>query len=218
MSKQLRLIRSELLLVVLAGCLDHAPAGPTLPRDALQQEADTVVVDVLCAWGEGVALQTEYHGGSGFVVGPRHVMTAAHLVTCPAPPQVRVFFGDGTSLRFVAVRYDNGTDLALLELVSAGVLPGSRTRPVVGVPVVGEPLCVVTGRPRRGEHHCGTVEQVLEHGDDNVVHSARSEFGNSGSACYDLQGRVIGVATYIRDRKNPDGGGRCSTIRPGWIP
>lgn len=116
--------------LLVAGCSVDAGSGssseaslPPSSEAAVEAAADSTV------GVEGTACRVAVRG-SGFVVEPGLVATAAHVVAGVERPSVRV--GDGSVVPAVLVAFDPGRDLALLEVdlpESAGP-PSPRRDPV----------------------------------------------------------------------------------------
>lgn len=134
--------------------------------------------------------------GSGFVTGPQHVVTAAHVVN--GAQVVRVILGTtSTAARVVGV--DAGADVALLETTAA--LPAdpllfAAATPLMGAQVValgftrGDKLSVKPG-------NVTTVDKKQEI--DGVFRTSLLEIsnlvdqGNSGGPLVDMRGDVVGL-------------------------
>jgi S1-C subfamily serine protease len=142
--------------------------------------------------------------GSGVVVGPRHVLTALHVVGCPLIPTVRVrtYWGEDRAVR--VTWEDRDRDLALLELVSASDFEVDVAPPVISAPL-GDVIILVTAYPReyvRQGAVCATnLDRRAFDGADLCV-SADATPGNSGSGVYDGLGRLIGIVlSRVQDRR-----------------
>lgn len=202
---------AALLLVALLSCAStppnlSQPLPAASPRDRLEQEQATILVDTTCAYTarEGDAgLIVRGQRGSGVLISRRVAITAAHVITCPhrdgyleGRPIVDVtgVDGDRHSARIEAV--DPTRDLARLR-ASSEVAPVGPPR--FGRVAVGEPICSSTAVPKR-EHHCGYVRKVHYRArtDGDVDHTALSLAGNSGGAFYDLAGDVVGIVISLQ--------------------
>jgi hypothetical protein len=176
---------------ILALCLVACAATPHVepaPRSRLDAVRATVLVESTCgdAYRDQPFEWSPPQRGTGVIVSSRYVLTAAHLVACPAIPRVHVTTMDGRRLRAVVERDDAmfgaGLDLARLELASGDTL-GDHPPPTLGVVGTGLDACVYLRDPWR--RLCGTIDgQALE-----VPTSA----ADSGGGAYDVAGRLIGV-------------------------
>lgn len=135
---------------------------------------------------------TGLSSGTGFFVGPRHIVTNAHVVG--AHPVVRVQRADGTEEHATVVRRDDRLDLAVIEVAAPG--PGTLSlcldglQPGVvafayGYGVLGDQntMLLVT----RGTVSARQLDQGL------IVFDGRVNPGNSGGPLVDAGGRWMGV-------------------------
>jgi S1-C subfamily serine protease len=155
----------------------------------VSQEGDSIVRIESSGCGRG-------DGGSGIAISEHEIVTAAHLVEDTA----EVGLPDGTKVTATVVGSDPGTDVALLKVdaklrpvsfaehatAKVGHLtislarPGKTVRAALGmIGVLGEPY-----RTHRG----GKVDAYLQ--PDGGIPQ-----GFSGSALFDLHGRVLGLNT-----------------------
>ena len=129
--------------------------------------------------------------GSGFVV--REGVVIAHRL-------------DGTRLRLGARDEAVGRDMvrfALDESVPAFDL-------AAGVPDIGDPVVVLGNSDGRGV----VTEirgKVIGVGPREIEVDAAFVIGNSGSPVLDRHGRVIGIATYLRDCRNDEDWSKVNT-------
>ena len=173
------------------------PAVPTQPPDprvlrqpGVRRAAPSVVRVLGTACGLGVE-------GSGWVVAPRLVVTAAHVVAGEEDTTVTPF--SGRPLRARAVAYDTRNDIAILRV------PGLTARPLRFVdPTLNAPVAIV-GYPHDGPFdsvpgRIGTTANVLSddsYGNGPVTRTVTSlsgdvEHGNSGGPAVDAAGRRAG--------------------------
>lgn len=148
--------------------------------------------------------------GSGVVIAPGRVLTAAHVVANATFLQVqKVSEPDKLVARVAAVCHD--CDLALLEVsdprlmdgltpAELGELPDRRERvSVIGYPVGGEEISITEGVVSRIEiqHYSHSQRNLLAITVDAAINS-----GNSGGPVY-RDGKVIGIAFQThRDGEN----------------
>ena len=136
--------------------------------------------------------------GTGFVVreGRRTwLMTNAHVVRGQSP--VRATMLDGTTLALGPCEFAAGRDLARFPL--DGDRPALEIRP--GLPDVGERVTVLGNSDGRGVI-TELNGRVLGVGPTEIEIDATFTAGNSGSPVIDRNGRVLAVASYLRNCRN----------------
>jgi S1-C subfamily serine protease len=167
-----------------------APPDPALLDSPAVRRAAPSVVRVL---GTACGLQI---AGSGWVVAPSLVVTAAHVVagednTTVTPSDSRVAYPAAV------VAFDRRNDLALLRVPRLGLRPLPIHKPTSGEPVAilgypeNGPLTVVPGR--LGETSVVLSEDAYGHGPvARTITSVRGDVrhGDSGGPTIDEQGRV----------------------------
>ncbi len=187
-------------VLLVAACSVDAdsgtPPGAALPAPVERAAASTVVV-------EGTACRVAVRG-SGFVVEPDLVATAAHVVTGVERPSVRV--DDGASVPAVLVALDPARDLALLAVE----LPASVGPPLVRRdPVPVEDAVVLARDDDAGLRPVGirVVDTLLArgpdiHGDGSFTREVallegRVGEGDSGAPVVGEDGAVLGVVVAV---------------------
>nr|WP_070958786.1 Do family serine endopeptidase [Hyphomonas sp. Mor2] len=142
--------------------------------------------------------------GSGFFISAEgHIVTNNHVVDNAV--EIVVTTDDGSELEAELVGVDSETDLAVLKVVSPGPHPfvefgaSKQLRRGDWVVAVGSPLGF------SGTATAGIVSAVGEPGDirrsqsytDYLQIDAAINRGNSGGPTFDMNGRVVGVNTWI---------------------
>lgn len=142
--------------------------------------------------------------GSGFFISEEgHIVTNNHVIDNAV--EIEVTLDNGSVLEAELVGADAETDLAVLKVKDAGTYPyvgfGTSTNLRRGdwVVAVGSPLGF------SGTATAGIVSAVGEPGDlrrsqsytDYLQIDAAINRGNSGGPTFDLNGRVVGVNTWI---------------------
>jgi serine protease Do len=145
--------------------------------------------------------------GSGFVIDPSGlIVTNQHVID--GADTITVTFNDGSSLPATVVGRDDKTDLALVQVHTKKPLPaaefGDSDRAQVGdwVIAIGDPFglgsSVTAGivSARNRDIAAGPY-------DDFIQTDAPINRGNSGGPLFDMDGRVVGIASAIY---SPSGG------------
>lgn len=177
------------LILWLASCARPAPV-PDPPELGDRSDLRSVAITSPCGMGSGV------------IVGPRHVVTALHVVACPIPG---AFIAAGDDVYFagrdIALEQH---DIARLELVEDDprALPYDG-KPAVADAVIGEGACVYAPVPER-KISCGKVTGVNA---TTVAVDAAIRKGNSGSGTYNERGELVGI---VRSCFLATAGGNCS--------
>jgi len=143
--------------------------------------------------------------GTGVVVGPDAVLTAAHLINdCETTLTVHVGPDPEHYQRARPDLFSLDHDIMRLRVETPfDVKPAT----VVGVPRAGEFLCLSAARPAPG-FSCGNVEKV-EHAAGKAElldHTIPTDHGNSGSGVYSIDGELVALAIqcYIGDLYDPE--------------
>jgi S1-C subfamily serine protease len=146
--------------------------------------------------------------GSGFVIGPDHVLTDAHVVAAPTRPPVVTLTG-GRTYPARVVLYDRRRDIAVLYVpgLRAAVLHFTWSAPIDG-------SAIVAGFPRGGRltltpATIGLSEEAAVSGTgvDRQVYPVRGQVqpGNSGGPLMAPGGGVYGVI-FARSLSAPQSG------------
>ena len=165
------------------------------PKTRFEEVKDKLVV-IVC--GE--------KAGSGFVVrdgGRPYLFTNTHVVRSGAVMAYRL---DGTRLALGPRDDAVGRDMTRFAL--AGDVPAFDL--AAGVPDIGDPVVVLGNSDGRGV----VTEirgKVIGVGPREIEVDAAFVVGNSGSPVLDRNGRVIGIATYLRDCRNDEDWSKVDT-------
>lgn len=175
------------------GCM-HLPHVDPQPRLPAQANRATVAVEVQCGEGWGVDRiervdWTADKFGTGVAISERHILTAAHVVSCPVIPNVHVITADGRRLMARVERDDAtfgaGRDLAriyTLEDMGLGIAP----------PQLSDEFGMVTAYMRGGRQATGEYSPFVP---TDVALGMHTRAGDSGAAVYDERGALIGIVT-----------------------
>ena len=161
--------------------------------------------------------------GTGILIQPTLVMTAAHVVDDANLVQVR--FDDDTRIDASVIASVESSDIALLKLSEAPPNPiiaimGDSDVAQIGSPVfiVGAPYGIeqtlsvghLSGRIQRGEMSNGKPIEFLQ--TDTAINP-----GNSGGPMFNEQGEVIGIVSFILTKSGGfDGIGFASAINSAY--
>jgi len=173
----------------------RGPFTPAPRSESFREKRSGAIAE---AMSKLAVISTGSHVGTGFVVrdgGRIWLYTNAHVVR--DRPYVKATMLDGTDLMLGAREYAEGRDFARFAL--ARNLPALELRN--GLPVVGEKITVLGNSDGRGvitELH----GRVLGVGPTEIEIDATFTSGNSGSPVLDSKGRVIAVASYLRNCRN----------------
>jgi S1-C subfamily serine protease len=148
-----------------------------------------------------VRIRTAGGTGTGFLLSPRYVATAYHVISSGRTLYLKLYEGGERGARVVAV--DKKYDLAILELDTPveGVTPLSLEtgEPVIGAAVfaVGHPSSLMNP----DDFHRGLLDWSVTQGtisglSESVIQTdAPINPGNSGGPLLSAEGRVLGVAS-----------------------
>lgn len=145
--------------------------------------------------------------GSGFVVrdgGRPYLFTNAHVVQRGSVIAQRL---DGTRLRLGPRDDAVGRDMVRFALADESAPAFDLA---AGVPNIGDPVVVLGNSDGRGV----VTEirgKVIGVGPREIEVDAAFVVGNSGSPVLDRHGRVIGIATYLRDCRNDEDWSKIDT-------
>jgi S1-C subfamily serine protease len=201
------------------GLLAESPAAPSLARqvsDAMADSVAKVLPSVVVIRTEATKLYVDYWRsrlyksnqplgqGSGVIISKDgYVLTSAHVIE--GAETVEVSLDDGRSFPAEIKGANRATDIAVLKINAPAdvsfspiaVADSDRVR-------VGE-LCIAIGSPfsLNSTVTSGVVSQKGRSADilpvvDFIQTSAAINPGNSGGALVDVDGRLIGINTFIQ--------------------
>lgn len=178
---------SALFVFFWSGC---AYASVTRPHPVVTEEYErTVRLVVLCPDGN-------MSGGSGVRIGGEAVLTAFHVVDCDGEVPIGVMIVTSKGKKYMATveAEIRAQDVARLRVKG---LP-SMNPVAIAQPVLGQQACATFALPKIGRR-CGEIWPDIEGGPPGDVHvDFVGEHGNSGSALWDEQGRLIGILVHLR--------------------
>lgn len=181
-------------IVTFLACNACAATPVVMPRVAVPVEAirtardqhDAMVLITVLCWQADLSVTG--HFGSGVVVSPNRVLTAAHVAACDeGTPQLFIDAGDGdvAATTEIAMR---GLDVARL-VTAPGALARWFTPLRLGpIPDIGEHACEAAAAPRT-TYRCFTTQASRR---DRIGLDGMVEHGNSGAGLY-VAGRLVGI-------------------------
>jgi len=191
-----------LAALVSAGCPPDRP-GPVVPA-APEHDSDPDISRMRALSVAIYCSDSPESRGSGVVVAPTRVLTAAHVtdgLNCPGDLVVAQSPNDGAAPVRVGtarvLRSDKTTDLALLRCwtcVHTKAVVAARPPLGSGVYVVGYPTTYITDEVREAVTRGVVVSYWTVRGSARARVDAAIHPGNSGGPVFDRQGRVVGVA------------------------
>ena len=211
-----------LALAALAACPAHAQTRPS-PFDEFRARLSELGNGLRTARGQFgrkkssatrfeevkdklVVIVCGEKAGSGFIVrdgGRPYLFTNAHVVQRGAVIAHRL---DGTRLMLGPRDEAVGRDMVRFALDES--MPAFDL--AAGVPDIGDPVVVLGNSDGRGV----VTEirgKVIGVGPREIEVDAAFVIGNSGSPVLDRHGRVIGIATYLRDCRNAEDWSKTNT-------
>lgn len=137
--------------------------------------------------------------GSGVVVSEDGlVLTAAHVIPYGGA-RAEILFPDGRRVRGTALGLDDRDDSGMIRIDAPGPFefaPVAPTNPPIGQ------WCIATGHPggyERGRSPVFRLGRVLGEWDGFLQTDCPIFSGDSGGPLFDLEGRVIGIHSRIRE-------------------
>lgn len=211
--------RLALFVLVMVGCV-RLPHVEPAPRSEVAQYLTSVKVEVDCD-GSSAMFWSEGRSGTGVIISERHVLTAQHVVACPAIPNVHVTFAtsDGPKrLRMYVIKEDPDTDIAKLEIGSAENFHLNVPPPALWEgdgDLGGEGACAWPDR---------TICGIVTFENNTAIFGMNAEKGDSGAGVY-LNGLNYSTGKYTTHAgllfglviRKGDGYTRITRVSPVWL-
>ena len=190
-----------LLFALFAACC--RPDAISVPKEPLSEAQRKAAVHIVMFCTDGHTMSAGQ--GSGTIYADFRIVTAQHVIECKGERAVFVETLEG--LRYFArvASEDAKRDIAVLETMQK--LPYFRFR--VAPTRHAALLCYEAAMPTRARK-CGKVSEIRQKPGVEIVHSADTESGNSGSGVFDVRGALVGVVTT---RNGNNTAGAASILR-----
>ena len=174
------------VLVLLAGCATASPANPIQPP--VLSAADHIHAMRMVT----VKLETARGHGSGVIISPDYILTAAHVPDHAVGHPMVVLFTDGSSSLATLVWEDEASDTAIMKLATPTKLAPAKLShipPHTGdtIYAVGYPL----GLPLSVQR--GQVVAEEPAGPSIIVINCTIAPGDSGGPVFNEAGEVVGI-------------------------
>ncbi|MFK5986289.1 MAG: trypsin-like peptidase domain-containing protein [Pseudomonadota bacterium] len=150
--------------------------------------------------------------GSGILISDLHILTAAHVVH--GVDKLEVTFYDGTKIAAKVISSDVRADLSLVQLNSkhptykpAQLGDSDKIRIGEAIFVIGAPYNVSYTLTRgiiSGRHSVGSESDFYK--SEFFQTDAALNPGNSGGPLFNMQGQVIGIASFIKSKSGGNEG------------
>lgn len=167
-----------------ASCFNQGISKTYVDFSSFVQYESSVRIGVLC---EGQFIGA----GSGFIVGPRKIITAAHMLACDDAVFL-IKYRHGNEIKETYAIKDTVDDyIDAMSLMTWNELP-IKARVSREKPLVGDVVCSIGG----GSIEVGWIKKcgyVAYFDEESIISSLPTVPGNSGSPLYDKHGYVVGM-------------------------
>lgn len=190
----MRLLTVVLLLTSLAGAQDPAAVVADLARvESAAQKVAQACQEATVALKAGPG-----HGSGVIVTRDGFVLTAAHCFREPGMA-VTVVLHDGREVKARTLGREELHDFGLVKIVEKGEWPHAEMGRSSDVPKSA--FCLATGNPwgihRPAPLRLGTIIKTDQHSGRFIRSTCKVAPGDSGGPLWDLEGRVIGIHSFI---------------------
>lgn len=184
---------------------------PRGSRPLEQRDRFAVRITTECSWNGWHSTMS----GSGTIIGPREVLTAQHVITCPpinsipGKLELVITIDYQRSIRAMVVTKEwHGRDIARLgtattfgDVKPPAIAPVGEEKIVTSVSFPMRGMTFGWARGARNHNACPFPGSVFCH---DFTFSAPVQRGNSGGAVYDADGALVGVITggFFEDKED----------------
>ncbi len=212
--------RLALLSLALLSCNRwvRSDPPPSQLRDPNSQHSMRALIEVRCNAFDDDEFMVETRKASGVIVSDWQVLTALHVVDCPAIPVIHVVTDRGR-WRFAPEKEWRSVDVARIQMASGDDL-GSGIKP----PTLSEErlirhdqVYIQTAFPQPSEVLGSVVDGFGGNGYGGATYfsyHATTEKGNSGSGIYDTKGNLVGIHVGKTAAGTPYG----AYVNPDMVP
>ncbi len=192
------IVALTIAVIATCGCVRPFDTIPT--RDAQMSRA--VQLNVICGNFDAMftadKLKLGGQSGSGVIVGPHRILTAAHVPSCEKKGHAAIMFAKlGGSWRFVTLErsYKPNRDIASVYVEQDTGFPPIAFRSSV---MTNENVCAAFAFPV-AHYDCGAFERYIppEEGVNSEL-AIPVVPGNSGSGLFDREGDLVGIIAAQR--------------------
>ncbi len=186
-------MRFVIAALVLLSCAHPHPQYAT--AEIGDEYARAVRIEPVCV--DPLTLEIETPGiGSGVIISDRQVLTAGHVVDCPLLLGAYAIDADGTKHEMFLEATAEGADIVRLKLFPQDPKGFGFKDLSASHPVVGDEVCILSAVPAR-RRVCGQVTGYEDLDSGNLMHTALTEYGNSGGGLWDAEHRLVGIVTHL---------------------
>ena len=181
------------ILTLVVACVVPVTGTPrplATARHAAVQLRTTCVTARLTGARAEAAFDIAASNATGVVIGRRQILTARHVIACPALTYVVAITDDDRRVAAFVDRQDPELDLARL---STNVDVFDVTPPMIRATAIGDRACAFVECPGTAMT-CGDVT-ASGTGAKGIAIDALTDFGNSGSGVY-VGEALVGIITH----------------------